>query len=134
MSEPLLAEILSAVNRVEERVNRHMEDEELELAEIRDNARKNREDAERRHSALIDSITAYMSKQELIEAAFLKTAEGYPDFHGHHEDHNLRKRFADWKHTVADDTIKGTVKTLTTAIVMWLLYVIWVAFLQGPQK
>lgn len=72
MSDPLLAEILAAVNAVRADLASHMHDEENELVEIRENAQRNREESEKRHAALLEAIKGYMAKQNEIEHAFLK--------------------------------------------------------------
>lgn len=133
MSDPLLAKILSAVNAVRKDLQDHMRDEETELLEIRENAQRNREESERRHNALIQSITSYMEKQIHLEQAFIADQHGQPDIAGHRDDHLTRKEFAKWAAEVRADVTKGVLKAGFIGLLAWVGYALWSAFLQGPR-
>ena len=107
---------------------------EPRLQHLEDKIDRNAEAAERRHSALIDSITAYMGHVELVEQAFLKDQQGRPDFVGHHADHHQRKTFGDWLRKQKDDALGQVMRGAMYSVFIFILYTLWDAFLKGPPK
>lgn len=129
-----LAEVLSAVNRLSEKLDHHMNEEDQEIGKIFEVVNSYREESDRRHTALIQSINSYMDKQAKLEEAFIKDSKGYPDIDGHRDDHLTRLQFAQWTDEVKTDVVKGVAKAGVIAFFSWMLYVVWTAFLQGPHK
>lgn len=107
---------------------------EPRLQHLEDKIDRNAEAAEKRHSALIDSITAYMGHVELVEQAFIKDKEGRPDYHGHREDHYTRKTFGDWLKKQREDALGQVMRGVMYSIFVFILYTLWDAFLKGPPK
>ncbi len=147
MSEAILSQILSSLNRIEQKVddnhkeitgrlNRHMEEEEGEIGEIRDLIDTNRIASEQRHTNLIQSINSYTDKmadrQAHFEEAFLKI-DGKPDLHGHRDDHHSRRALAQKIDKWRDEAVGNVVKVGTLGAIVWLLYAIWDALLRGHK-
>ena len=107
---------------------------EPRLQHLEDKIDRNAEAAERRHSALIDSITAYMGHVELVEQAFLKDKEGRPDFKGHHDDHYVRRDLGAWLSRLWKESLGGFLKATFYSIIALIIYTVWEAFLKGPPK
>ena len=107
---------------------------EPRMQSLEDKIDRNAEESARRHSALIDSITAYMGHVELVEQAFLKDKEGRPDYKGHHDDHYSRKTFADWLRQQRTAALGQVLRGVMYAIFTLILYTLWDAFLKGPPK
>jgi glutathionylspermidine synthase len=143
MSETVLAQILNTLNRIEgkvddnhkeisTRLNKHMDEEEGEIEAIMQIVQDNREESDRRHTALIESINSYMTKQTEIEEAFLKGEDGKRDFHGHHLDHASRLTRAQWFEKIRDHALGKIIEWAALGFVVWLLMSMWQTFLKGP--
>ncbi len=132
--DAVLAEILAAVRAVDERLTRHMIDEEGEIAAIREAAVHGREAAERRHTTLIQSINSYMDKQAVFESAFLRNPDGTIDFSGHHDDHFTRNRWGVRLGKWLEDGFGNIVKIFMASGAFWLIYQAWEHLLKGPPK
>ena len=144
MSEAILSQILAGLNRIEgkvdsnhkeisDRLNRHMDEEEEEIGAIMKIVSDNREESDRRHTALITSINSYMEKQCEIEEAFLKGDDGKRDYHGHKQDHATRLTRAQWWDKMKDTAISKVIEWAAVAVVAWLVLVTWQGILAGPR-
>ena len=145
MSDPMLAEVLRAVNNLSERVdvnhrattaslNGHMEEEEGEIKKFTESFNSFKESSERRHAALLQSINSYMEKQNDIEEAFLTDKQGRRDFIGHKSDHEERlERAQIWRRRL-DTVLTAVVTSAAIGGLAWLGVIVWRAFLQGPVK
>lgn len=111
----------------------HVKEEMSRFDEIKDGIRESEERQEHRHSSLIQSITAYMQKQELIDLAFLADRHGQPDYQGHRSDHEYRKAAADWWQKVKGTVTIKVLEWASVGFFAWLMYVVWEAFLRGPH-
>lgn len=142
--DAVLASILDQLCRIEAKVDshhatfstelrNHMEEETSEVASMMEIIQSHREESDRKHTALLQSITAYMERQAAIEAAFLKNAEGKPDFEGHHADHNTRKTRSLWWSNFRDKIVQKVGEWAAVLFLTWLGYNLWIAFLQGPK-
>lgn len=131
MSDPMLAEVLRAVNDMRGDLRGHIEEETDEIKSFTEAFHQHRASSERRHSALINSINSYMERQTEIEEAFL-TREGKKDFIGHKTDHELRlERSQTWRRRF--DTIMTTVMvSATVGALAWVGTLVWKGFLAGP--
>ena len=90
--------------------------------------------SEERHLGLVQSIHAYMGNVELMQAAFIEDSKGNPDYRGHRNDHDKRKRFGEWWDTVKDKAITKVIEWGALAFVVWVVHSMWEAFLKGPSK
>ncbi len=138
MSE--LVQILAILNRIEgkvdatnDRLTKHMEEEEDEIEEVKNTIEQYRKESEARHSNLIQSINSYMDKTADLHEAFIKTPEGKPDLHGHRDDHHARKQFAGKVEKWRDEAVGNVVKVTTLGALIWLFYAVWDALLRGPK-
>ena len=139
MPDDIIAQILSALNRIEKKVDdnqvalvNHIAEEMEEKHELHNLITCNREDAEKRHTALIMSINSYMDKQEEMCKAFLQR-DGEPDYSGHHDDHASRKAVNDRLSKVKDEAVAHVAKTGLLAFCVWFLYIVWDSLLRGPK-
>ena len=128
-------------NRLDQRITEvkqlfveHTTDEMERYAEILRKIEDSRKASEERHTELIHQITINIGHQKLIENAFIKDEKGDPDFHGHHNDHHQRKKFADWLAGLKDKAITRVVEYSSVALFVWLAYMIWAGILKGPTS
>ena len=112
----------------------HVGEEMARYSEIINLIQEKDRRSEDRHHSLVQSITAYMGKVELIDSAFLEDQKGHPDYRGHRNDHDKRKQFGDWWGGVKDKAITKVVEWGALAFVVWILHSLWEAFLKGPNK
>ena len=139
MNEAIVAELLSAVNSMRKDLTKHMDDEEGEIntmksdiAEMKDDLTEWRIAAEKRHTALIQSLESWTAKVDCSDA-FITTPDGKKDLQGHKDDHLTRLQFDDWTRKVKQEVIMNTAQVRTLGILTWIMYVIWAAFVKGPQ-
>jgi hypothetical protein len=133
------------LNYVDERLSTHVEKvealmaghvgEEMEryqeiITLIEEKDRK----SEERHHSLVQSITAYMGHVEMVQGAFIEDEKGHPDFVGHRNDHDKRKRFGQWWGDVKERTITKVLEWGVLAFIGWVAYSLWESFLKGPHK
>lgn len=116
----------------------HTTNEMERYKEILDEIELTRRASADRHQMLVDSITSYMGKTELMIAefssAFPKTKDGKPDFHGHANAHDswieeslARKEF--FAH------IKKVVAAAAILVVgSWVGVLVWQGILHGPAR
>jgi len=118
---------------IEEIFQHHTAEEMDRYSAIAESIEAQTKSSEARHGALIQSIQAYMSRQEEIESAFLKDGEGRRDFHGHWYDHNHRKNLAVWWQGVKDSVLMKVIEWGSVLLLGWLGLMIWHGILQGPK-
>lgn len=144
MSVFTIDHVVQTLNRIEQKVDAnhtfvtkklfaHMEDEENEFEKLRVTYDRNRLADEGRHEELITRLDGYEGKALAVEAAFL-VHEGKPDFQGHHEDHNQRKRIGDWVGNAFSQSFLKIFEYCSLAFILWLGYTIWMTILKGPGK
>lgn len=104
------------------------------MLEIQTEMRDQNDKADRRHHALVDSITAYMGRQEMIDRAFMKDDDGHPDYHGHFNDHFTRHKWSQWWQSVREKTAVKVFEWGAVVIIAWIALTLWRAFLEGPTK
>jgi hypothetical protein len=121
-------------DRIMRELTEHTEEEMARYNQMLKAVHDANEASEKRHSSLIQSIHAYMTKQNEIENAFLKNEQGAPDFHGHWYDHSHRKQAAIWWGNVKGGTIAKLVEWGAIAVIAWIGMNLWTAFLHGPHQ
>lgn len=144
------------VEHVEEIFNAHIKDEMARYNDILETIKRNREqtaaeisaiaeeieelntNAQRRHDSLVQSLNAYSDgmnhKCQDVTSAFIKGPDGLPDFEGHRNDHDKRKKFGDWWDNVKDKLLTKILEWGALAFVVWVAHSLWEAFLKGPGK
>lgn len=123
---------------VEELFNGHTKDEmvryDLILKMIADNGEK----SQARHNELVDALAEYTVNMDVkcrnVLSAFIKDESGAPDFDGHRQDHDKRKRFGDWWMRTKDSALSKFVEWGALAFLIWVIHSMWEAFLKGPNK
>lgn len=113
--------IIAVMNHVQETLEAHTQKMDAKFDKVNT-----------RIDSLIQSITSYMNKQEVIENAFLKNKEGKPDYHGHFYDHEHRKKVYEWWQGVKEKAVVKVIEWASVTFFAWLLYTLWQAFLKGP--
>jgi hypothetical protein len=131
MTDDLATQILASVNSMRGELTRHMEEEGTEIQSLKDELQGWRFAAEKRHSELIKSLEAWTEKMD-CSGAFLHV-DGKPDLNGHKDDHLTRKQFGEWADDVKKEVIKNTVKVGVLGFLSWVGYILWAAFIKGPQ-
>lgn len=119
--------------RIYDLLQEHVSEEMERYDEILDKIGSSADKAEARHNSLSMSINSYMTKQELIEEAFLEDKHGKPDYHGHKYDHEYRKQVSSWWAKVKDGVVMKIIEWGGVAFVAWAGYALWDAFLRGPH-
>ena len=125
--------LVAALGRLEAKLDKQLADKSAEISALENLLHDNREQSERRHTALLQSLTAYFSRLDAIESAFLPDRKEHPDFAGHRDDHATRKATAEWVSSVRDDAVRNIVKVSALATALWAFYALWDAFLKGPK-
>ncbi len=121
--------VLSKLDGLQARLEKHMDDEEGEIGKISEKIYH-----------LQRTIDSYGDKTEemLVEMqkAFLEHPEekGKRDFDGHYQDHKMRKRWYDKWSGWVDAGVGNIVKIVMASGAAWLMYALWDAFLRGPGK
>ena len=111
----------------------HVSDEMLRFGEIQAAIKHMTVTAAENHRAVMQQWDDHARRTEAIEQAFVADERGRPDYYGHYGDHDHRRtageRWADAKHKVATAVLQAGL----IAVVGWIGFVVWRAFLQGPQ-
>lgn len=121
------------LNHIDQRLSEHAKTVDDRLEEIQSCLEASEQANSDRHTVLVDRITSVMGKYELMEAAFIKTEEGTPDFHGHWYDHISRKRFSDWLRDARNNAFSKVLEYVTIAILVWITLSAWETILKGPK-
>lgn len=138
MNDAIVAELLNTVNSMRKDLSAHMADEEGEINSMKADIGTMREEltewriaAEQRHSTLIQSLQSWTTKMDCSDA--FVHVDGKPDLHGHYDEHLSSKEFraevSDIKKHVRKIGITGAV----IGFFVWSGYILWAAFLKGPQ-
>lgn len=116
------------IEKVNDLVNQHKEDEMRRYKEILDHVDRSDTAAEDRHNALIDKLSEFIGTQELINSAFIEDHKGEPDYNGHKQDHHVRaQRARTWSEFWTDAFKKvGTGAVYAAAVAIGLA--VWEAF------
>lgn len=126
-------------DRVVDLFKTHTDDEMERYQEILRTIAAHRDESDRRHFELAKAITAHMEQTALhirmLTRAFPEGENGEPDLNGHAEDHKFRiqeaKDAAEFRRYVKK-VVTGVAIAVLGPASLWLLKVIWVAFLAGP--
>jgi len=115
----------------------HSQYESDRYNEILESQRISSEKAQERYNHLIRSVEAYTNKtealQENMQAAFLTTRHGKPDYLGHANAHeSWIESAADTKKLLKDIRL-GLILAGATALGTWILPLIWNGVLVGPK-
>lgn len=129
MSDPLLAEMLGAINALRAELTAHIHEEDSELKAIQQRGEDRAKVADARHTEILNAIQAIN-----IVDALPKNTEGKPDVHGHRQEHEGRRRRTDWIKDFFLGMAKDGGKYAFGAFAAWSIYHLWIAFLQGPVK
>ena len=139
MNEAIIAELLGAVNSMRKDLTDHMRGEEGQITNMKDSITQVQDDltewriaAEKRHSALIQSLESWTEKIDCSNA-FITLPDGRKDLQGHKDDHLTRLQFDDWTKKVKQEVIINTAKVGTVGVLTWFMYVLWEAFIKGPR-
>jgi hypothetical protein len=132
VTDDLAAQILASVNSMRGELTRHMEEEGTEIQSLKDELQEWRFAAEKRHSELMKSLDSWTNKMDFSDA-FVKDAHGNPLLAEHCDEHLSSKEFrtevADIKRHVRKIGVTGAVMGFFT----WAGYILWAAFIKGPQ-
>ncbi len=135
MSDPMLAEVLRAVNDLRgdlkghrDELQAHITAETVDLKEMKDAAAARAKLADDRHLEILAAI----NHVNIVEA-LPKTRDGKPDVFGHRDDHETRMALSVERVAFIKDLIKGGIKTGLGLFVLWAGYALWQAFLLGPK-
>lgn len=150
MTDELGTQVLATVNQMRSDLSAHAGGEEVEIKEIRQDIVQIRTDlsewrfaaeqrhheamaaSERRHTALIQSLSAYQDDVNAMRRAFLHV-DGKPDYDGHHDDHSTRKKWGDTLWGWIKDGAGNLVKLGMASGVVWFFYQVWEALHKGPK-
>jgi hypothetical protein len=122
------------LNHIDSRLAEHVDTVNASLSAIQTSIDENGKASKVRHQVLVDQITVVAGKYDLMEQAFLKTEEGNPDFHGHHDYHYTRKDFARWVKAVKQNMLMKLFEYVGVGFFLWISYLAWEGFLRGPVK
>ena len=151
------AQVLEAVNQMRSELTNHERGEEGDISEIRGEIKTVKDDivqirvdlsewrfaaeqrhneamaaSDRRHSALIQSLSAYQDDVNSMRKAFL-VKEGKPDYDGHHADHNIREQRGSMVMQWIREGAGNLVKLAMASGAVWFLYQVWEALHKGPK-
>jgi hypothetical protein len=117
------------LNHIDERLENHSDKVDRQLAAIRSDLQHNAEQSEERHRHLVDSITAFMGRAELLFDAFPEQ-----DPNGHRRAHEEWVKEAAAKAEFWQTMKKELAKYGLLGLAGWVAFQLWTAFLHGPQK
>lgn len=126
MNEPIVAQMIETLNRIEGKVDKNTE-------EFRQQLCRHMKDEEKVIKELSDRVVEYTRRAAAVETAFLRTHDGKIDYHGHREDHYTRKKLSQWLNSTRSDTLKHLLELAFITFVIWLSYTLWKVFLRGPE-
>ena len=88
---------------------------------------------DRRFDALFNSLNSYLEKQDKLERAFLKTEDDELDIEGHYHDHYARRKWAQFKRKVQENTLSKLIEWASILFVAWAGVQLWKLILEGPK-
>ena len=128
MSDPMLVEVLRAVNNLTEKVEGHIADETSDIKKMREQAEARSKLADERHAEILQALSAV----NIVEA-LPKMRDGKPDVVGHRNDHETRMAATAERIDFIKDLIKGGIKAGLWLFLLWAGVALWQAFLLGPK-
>lgn len=151
MTDELGTQVLATVNQMRADLSAHAGGEEDEIRDIKSDiagikvdlsewrfaAEQRHHEAmqasERRHTSLIQSLSAYQDDVNAMRRAFLVDAKGNPRFDDHYDDHNTRDRWYGILGNWLRDGFGNLVKLAMASGAVWFLYQVWEALHKGPK-
>lgn len=112
----------------------HTKDEMERYKSIEDSIETHAIESQKRHAEIMEVISHFNGKCRDVHSAFLLRKDGSPDFEGHAKAHESWLTRATWRHTFKNNLFNKVGEVLAIAATLWVLHVIWEAFLKGPLK
>ena len=124
-------------NKIERIFKEHTGEEMERYQEILDLINSHRDDTDRKHKTVMESLSAYVDKTEKVyeafDQAFPADKKGRPDFSGHAKAHDSWIEEAKATKELREYIKKVVIGAGAVALCSWLFAVVWPAFLAGPK-
>jgi hypothetical protein len=119
--------------RIEALFQDHVTDEMERYGDIINRIDASAKASQDRHTALVDQITVFTGRVELVEKAFPESKQGWPDYNKHHGYHSTVEDKRVWWSSVRDQALKKMFEWGLILLVGWFGIIVWRSLLLGPQ-
>ena len=119
--------------RIEALFKDHITDEMERYGDIITRMDASAKASQDRHNVLVDQITVFTGRVELVEKAFPESKQGWPDYIKHHGYHSTVEDKRVWWSSVRDQALKKMFEWGLILLVGWFGIIVWRSLLLGPQ-